>query len=78
MVDDPLNHHFYTILGLMDAQDPFLSCEDYISNHMPWLLHKLTLNPSILSHYFGEGGRARWTGSAFVHGKKFLLLQLCT
>ena len=58
MVGDPcpMHTHFHTILGLMDAQDPLLSCVLHGRNHLPWLLHELTLNPSILSHCFGEVG----------------------
>ena len=60
--------HFHTILGLMDAQDPLLSCEHHGSDHLPWLLHERALNPSILSRCFGEVGR--WMdGLRFVNGK---------
>ena len=56
MVADPcpMHNHFHTILGLMDARDPLLSCVHHGRNHLPWLLHELTLNPSILSHCFEE------------------------
>ena len=49
MVDDPCptHKHVHTVLGLMDAQDPLLSCKHHGRNHLPWLLHELTLNPSI-------------------------------
>ena len=59
MVGDPcprqkaFPHH----AGLMDAQDPLLSCVHHGRNPLPWLLRELTLNPSILSSCFGEVGR---------------------
>ena len=58
MVGDPcpMHKHFHTTLGLIDAQDPLLSCEPHGRNHLPWLLRKLTLNPSIFPHCFGEVG----------------------
>ena len=51
-----MHEHFHTILGLMDAHDPLLSCEHHGRNHLPWLLHELTLKRSILSHCLGEVG----------------------
>ena len=41
----PMHKRFHTILGLMDAWDPLLSCVHHGRNHLPWLLHELTLNP---------------------------------
>ena len=54
MVGDPCPMH--TVMGPMDAQDPLLSCEHHGRNHLAWLLHELTLNPSMVSHCFGEVG----------------------
>ena len=47
MVGDPcpMHKYFHTILGLMDAHDPLLSCQHHGRNRLPWLLHELTLNP---------------------------------
>ena len=52
----------------MDAKDPLLLCEHHGRDHLPWLLHELSLNPSILSHCFGEVGRSM-DGLRFVNGK---------
>ena len=54
MMDDPCPMHmrFHTILGLMDAQDPLLPCVHNGRNHLPWLLHKLTLNPYYPDFFF--------------------------
>jgi len=67
MVGDPcpMHEHFHTIV---DAQDPLLSCVHHGRYHLPWLLHELSLNPSILSHCFGEVG-PRMDALRLVNGK---------
>ena len=52
MVGDPCPTYerFHTIIGLMDAHDPLLSCVHHGRNHLPWLLHELTLNSGVISY----------------------------
>ena len=75
MVGDPcpMHKHFHTIIGLMDAQDMLLCRVHNGRNHVPWLVHQLTLNPIFLSHCFGEVGR-RMDALRFVNGNNPLLL----
>ena len=58
MVGDPcpMHKYFHTILGLMDAQDPLLSCVHHGMNHLPWAAARAHAEPFDLISLLWRGG----------------------